>query len=131
MTAYNKYNGIPCTVHPVLREVTMKDWGLRGIITTDGGAFKQLLNTHAYYPSLDVAAAECIKAGITMFLDDYRASVVEALDKGLVTEKEIEKAIYGNFRVLLNWDCSIILQKSIFRNRDQGYHCSMDQIGSK
>jgi beta-glucosidase len=101
MTAYNKYNGIPCTVHPVLREVTMKDWGLRGIITTDGGAFKQLLNTHAYYPSLDIAAAECIKAGTTMFLDDYRASVVAALDKGLVTEKEIEQAIYGNFRVLL------------------------------
>jgi beta-glucosidase len=101
MAAYNKYNGIPCTVHPVLRDVTMKDWGLRGIISTDGGAFKQLLNTHAYYPSLDVAAAACIKAGITMFLDDYRSSVVEALDKGLVTEKEIEEAIAGNFRVLL------------------------------
>ncbi len=101
MTAYNKYNGIPCTVHPVLRNVTMKDWGLRGIISTDGGAFKQLINTHAYYPSLGEAAAGCIKAGITMFLDDYRSSVVEALDKGLVTEKEIEEAIYGNFRILL------------------------------
>jgi beta-glucosidase len=101
MTAYNKYNGIPCTVHPVLRDVTMKDWGLRGIICTDGGAFKQLLTTHAYYQSLTVAAAKCIKAGITMFLDDYRSSVKEALEQGLVTEKEIEEAIYGNFRVLL------------------------------
>jgi beta-glucosidase len=101
MTAYNKYNGIPCTVHPVLRDVTMKDWGLNGIITTDGGAFKQLVNTHKYYPSLDKAAAGCIKAGITMFLDDYRSSVVEALDEGLISEKEIEDAIYGNLRVLL------------------------------
>lgn len=101
MAAYNKYNGIPCTVHPVLREVTMKDWGLRGIISTDGGAFSQLISTHAYYPSLTVAAAECIKAGITMFLDNYRASVKDALDKGLLTEKEIEDAIYGNLRVLL------------------------------
>ena len=101
MAAYNKYNGIPCTVSPVLRNVTMKDWGLRGIISTDGGAFKQLLTTHAYFPSLPVAAAECIKAGITMFLDDYRSSVKEALDKGLITEKDIEEAIYGNFRVLL------------------------------
>jgi beta-glucosidase len=42
MAAYNKYNDIPCTVNPVLRNVTMKDWGLRGIISTDGGAFKQL-----------------------------------------------------------------------------------------
>jgi beta-glucosidase len=101
MAAYNKYNGIPCTVNPVLRNVTMKDWGLRGIISTDGGAFKQLITTHAYYPSLPVAAAECIKAGITMFLDDYRSSVKEALDKGLINEKDIEEAIYGNFRVLL------------------------------
>ena len=101
MAAYNKYNGIPCTVHPVLRDVTMNMWGLRGIISTDGGAFKQLVNTHAYYDSLDVAAAECIKAGITMFLDDYRSSVHKALAKGLITEKQIDEAIYGNFRVLL------------------------------
>ena len=101
MAAYNKYNGIPCTVNPVLRNVTMKNWGLRGIISTDGGAFKQLLTTHAYYPTLPVAAAECIKAGITMFLDDYKSSIKEALDKGLINEKDIESAIYGNFRVLL------------------------------
>ena len=101
MAAYNKYNGIPCTVNPVLRQVTMKDWGLRGIISTDGGAFKQLLTTHAYYSSLPEAAAGCIKAGITMFLDDYRASVKEALEQKLITDKEIEEAIYGNFRILL------------------------------
>lgn len=101
MAAYNKYNGIPCTVNPVLRNVTMKEWGLRGIISTDGGAFKQLVTTHAYYSSLSVAAAECIKAGITMFLDDYRPSVKEAMEKGLISEKDIEEAIYGNFRVIL------------------------------
>ena len=101
MTAYNKYNGIPCTVHPVLRSVTMKDWGLRGIICTDGGAYRQLLTTHAYYPSLDIAAAECIKAGITVFLDNYMAPLKEALGKGLISEKEIEEAIYGNLRVIL------------------------------
>jgi beta-glucosidase len=101
MAAYNKYNGIPCTVHPVLRKVAMSDWGLRGIICTDGGAFRQLLSTHAYYPSLTVAAAECIKAGITVFLDSYRPSVMEALEKKLITEKEIDEAIYGNLRVLL------------------------------
>jgi beta-glucosidase len=101
MTAYNKYNGIPCTVHPVLRNVTMKDWGLRGIICTDGGAYRQLISTHAYYPSLDIAAAECIKAGITVFLDNYMAPLKEALGKGLITEKDIEDAIYGNIRVIL------------------------------
>ncbi len=101
MTAYNKYNGIPCIVNPVLRNVVMKDWGFRGIIATDGGAFKQLVSTHAYYSSLTLAAAACIKAGITMFLDDYKSSVKAALDQNLITEKDIEQAIYGNFRVLL------------------------------
>jgi beta-glucosidase len=101
MTAYNKYNGIPCIVNPVLRNVTMKEWGLRGIICTDGGAFRQLLSTHAYYPSLETAAAECIKAGITMFLDDYKSSVNKALEKGLITENDLNEAIYGNFRVIL------------------------------
>jgi beta-glucosidase len=101
MAAYNKYNGIPCTVHPVLRNVTMKQWGLRGIICTDGGAFGQLMTTHKYYTSPVVAAAECIKAGITIFLDNYRTAVQGALEKGLITEKEIDEAIYGNLRVLL------------------------------
>ena len=101
MAAYNKYNGIPCTVHPVLRSVTMNDWGLRGIICTDGGAYRQLLSTHAYYPSLEIAAAECIKAGITVFLDNYMAPLKEALAKGLIDEQEIEEAIYGNLRVIL------------------------------
>lgn len=101
MAAYNKYNGIPCTVHPVLRDVTMNQWGLRGIICTDGGAFGQLMTTHKYYTSPEVAAAECIKAGITMFLDNYRAAVKGAIDKGLISEKEIDEAIYGNLRVIL------------------------------
>ncbi len=101
MAAYNKYNGIPCTVHPVLRNVAMKDWGLRGIICTDGGAYRQLLSTHAHFPSLEVAAAECIKAGITVFLDNYMAPLREALSKGLVSEAEIDEAIYGNLRILL------------------------------
>jgi beta-glucosidase len=101
MTAYNKYNGIPCIVHPVLREVTMKDWGLKGIICTDGGAFRQLLTTYAYYPSLDVAAAECIKAGISVFLDSYQPSLKEALAKNLISEKDVDDAVYRNLWVVL------------------------------
>ncbi len=101
MAAYNKYNGIPCTVHPVLKNTTVNEWGQNGIIATDGGAFALLLTAHQYYPDLTVAAAGCIKAGITMFLDNYREPLTKALDAGLVTEKEIEDAIRGNLRVLL------------------------------
>jgi len=101
MAAYNKYNGIPCTVHPVLKEVTVNDWGQNGIICTDGGAFRQLVNLHKYYDDFPEAASACIKAGITMFLDFYQPALKEALEKGLVSEKEIDEAVRGTLRVML------------------------------
>lgn len=101
MAAYNKYNGIPCAVNPVLKEVTVNEWGQNGIIATDGGAFRQLLTTHNYYPDLPTAAAACIKAGITMFLDNYKDPLKEAIDKKLVSEEDINTSIRGTLRVML------------------------------
>jgi len=101
MAAYNKYNGIPCTVHPVLKSVAVNEWGQNGIICTDGGAFQQLRTTHHYFNDLDSAAAACIKAGINMFLDLYAGNLENALSKGLVSEEEIDQALRGPLRVLL------------------------------
>lgn len=101
MAAYNKYNGIPCTVHPVLEDVTVQEWGQNGIICTDGGGFRHLVTSHEYYPDFPEAAAACIKAGITMFLDDYKAPLLEALRRGLITEAEIDEAVRGTLRVML------------------------------
>ncbi len=101
MTAYNKYNGIPCTVHPVLKNTTVDEWGQNGIIATDGGAFRLLVTAHRYYPDLTQAAAGCIRAGITMFLDNYREPLKKALNEGLVTAEMIDGAVRGNLRVLL------------------------------
>lgn len=101
MAAYNKYNGIPCTVHPMLKDITVEEWGQNGIICTDGGAFRLLINAHEYYPDLPTAAAACIKAGITMFLDDYREALEVAIEREMVTEAEIDQALKGTLRVLL------------------------------
>lgn len=101
MTAYNRYNGIPCTVHPVLKDVAVKEWGQDGIIATDGGAYRQLVTHHNYYPDLQAAAKGCLDAGTTMFLDDYKGPLVDALKSGLVTEAEIDRSIRGTLRVML------------------------------
>lgn len=101
MAAYNKHNGIPCTVHPMLKNITVNEWGQNGIIATDGGAYRLLVTAHKYYPDLEVAAAECIKAGITMFLDNYKEPLTSALNKKMITEEELNRAIRGNLRVLL------------------------------
>ena len=101
MAAYNKYNGIPCTVHPVLKEVTVDEWGQNGIICTDGGAFRLLITDHHYYDNPTGAAAGCIDAGINMFLDRYRPALDQALEQGLINEKDIDRAARGPLRVML------------------------------
>ncbi len=101
MASYNAYNGIPMTVHPVLKEVTVKEWGNNGIITTDGSAMALLFNAHKYYKTLTEAAAACVKAGITKFLDNYKPFVKDALNKGLLKEQDIDAALRGNIRVAI------------------------------
>ncbi|TRX25097.1 beta-glucosidase [Flavobacterium franklandianum] len=101
MASYNKVNGIPATVHPMLKEITQKEWGQNGIICTDGGAFKLLLSDHKYYADSYLGAAAVIKAGINQFLDDYKEAVNGAIAKGYLTEKDIDAEIRGNFRVMI------------------------------
>lgn len=101
MASYNKVNGIPATVHPMLKDITQKEWGQNGIICTDGGAFKLLLSDHKYYADSYLGAAAVIKAGINQFLDDYKEGVDGAIAKGYLTEKDIDEVIKGNFRVMI------------------------------
>lgn len=101
MTAYNAHNGIPCTVHPTLESVVRKRWRQDGILCTDGHAMTLLKTAHHAYDDLASAAAECLKAGITQFLDDYVDAVAEALERGLISEADIDRAIRANFRVML------------------------------
>src|ERR1044072_6758238 len=101
MPSYNAVNGVPMTINPVLQKVTREQWGQDGIICTDAGAMKNLVTSHKYSPDFATAAAESVKAGIGQFLDNYRDAVRGALKKGLVTEADIDRALRGNFRVMI------------------------------
>lgn len=101
MAAYNSYNGIPCTVHPVLKDITVNEWGQDGIICTDGGAYRLLLTAHKYNPDKYLAAGACLHAGINQFLDDYREGVYGALANGYLTETSIDSVLRGVYRVMI------------------------------
>jgi beta-glucosidase len=101
MAAYNAVNNVPMTINPVLQNVTREQWGQDGIICTDAGAMRNLVTAHKYYPDFETAAAESIKAGIGQFLDDYRDAVRGALKRRLLTEADIDRALRGNFRVMI------------------------------
>ena len=101
MAAYNAVNKVPMTINPILQKVTREEWGQDGIICTDAGAMRNLVTAHKYYPDFETAAAESVKAGIGQFLDDYRDAVRGALKKGILTEADIDRALRGNFRVMI------------------------------
>ena len=101
MAAYNAVNKVPMTINPVLQKVTREQWGQDGIICTDAGAMRNLVTAHKYYPDFETAAAESVKAGIGQFLDNYRDPLRTALKRGLLTEADIDRALRGNFRVMI------------------------------
>ena len=101
MASYNSWNGIPMSVHPCLDSITRREWDNDGIICTDGGALGLLITAHKRYPTRAEGAAAVVKSSIGMFLDKYRDEVREALDRGLLTEGDIDRAIRGNLKVAL------------------------------
>jgi beta-glucosidase len=101
MASYNKVNGVPMAVNPILETVTRREWGQSGIICTDGGAMRQLVTEHKAFPDFEHAAAAVIKAGIGQFLDDYRGPVNAALKDGLLSERDVDKVLRTNFRVMI------------------------------
>ena len=98
MASYNAINGTPSHVHPALRQVVMGEWGLDGIICTDGGGLSHLVDEHKAFPDIATATAACLKAGINLFLDRIDG-VKEALQRGLITEADIDQAIRGRLRL--------------------------------
>ncbi|NDV94918.1 beta-glucosidase [Dysgonomonas sp. 521] len=100
MAAYNSWNGTAMTIHPVLERIR-KEWNMRGIICTDGGALDLLIKAHKAFPTHTEGSAAVVKAGIGQFLDNYKPYIYDALEKGMLTEPDIDKAIRGNFYIAL------------------------------
>ena len=102
MTAYNAVNGVPMASNPLLRSLTMQQWGFNGMIDTDRGAMTSLVTAHKAYPNLADAAAASIHAGINQFLDHYEEPVKDALAQHLITEADIDRNLRGVLRVLIH-----------------------------
>jgi beta-glucosidase len=101
MAAYNSWNGTPMMIHPVLKDVMVKEWGNDGLICTDGGALGLLISDHKTFPDKEKGSAAAVKAGINHFLDRYQDDLAKALKDGLVTEADMDAALKNLLRVYL------------------------------
>ncbi len=97
MAAYNELSGVPAVMNPDLQKILKDEWGL-DFVVTDGGDFSQNLLAHKNVKTHAEALALCLKNGadsITDPEDMVYAAAMDALEKGLITEADIDKAV-GN-----------------------------------
>jgi beta-glucosidase len=97
MGAYNSLNGVPCCASSfLLDDLVRKQWGFDGYVVSDCEAIHDIWGQqqHHYVHTPEEAAAIAVKAGCDLCCGgDYNALVLAA-QKGLITEKEIDRSLY-------------------------------------
>ena len=96
MTAYNSIDGVPCTANRwLLEDLLRQSWGFKGVVFADLNAVNALYATHHVAADPAEAAALALKAGVDIDLGGYNYGgfLKEALQRGLVTEADIDHSV--------------------------------------
>jgi beta-glucosidase len=109
MSSYNAINGTPDAVnHYLLTDVLRKKWGFDGFVTDDLGAVALLSGTRSTNTSEPgqhfsedpvVAAAAAIRAGNDSDDVEFETNLPLAVQRGLLTEKDVDGALRNVLRV--------------------------------
>lgn len=94
MSAYNRVNGKPASASDVLlEEILRKEFGHEGYVVSDCGAITDIYAHHKYVETKPEAAALAVKAGCDLNCGGAYAALEEALDKGLLSEEDVTRAV--------------------------------------
>ena len=94
MSAYNSVYGSPATgSHYLLTEILRDEWGFKGHIVSDNGAVEDINTGHHKASDYAEAAAKALKAGCDLDGGAAYSHLKEALDRGLVTEEDIDRSL--------------------------------------
>jgi beta-glucosidase len=95
MSAYNQVNEVPASANvTLLEEILRKKWGFVGYVVSDCDAVSDIVNTHHWTATLAEAAAAALSAGTDLNCGtSYPRALMEAIDRGLVTETDVDRAL--------------------------------------
>ncbi len=101
MTAYNAVNGVPVSASKFLIDsIARKTYGMDGYVTGDCGAIDDIVRGHFFTENLEEAAALGITSGVDTDCGGvYQSHLMAALEKGLLTEGDIDKALINIFTI--------------------------------
>ncbi len=99
MCAYNRYLGEACCGSSrLLTSILRKEWGFGGYVVSDCGAIGDISAGHKIVGTSAEAAALAVKSGCDLSCGHEYKSLLEAVKKGLITEKEIDVSVKRLFR---------------------------------
>jgi beta-glucosidase len=99
MCAYNRYNGEACcTSGKLLDEVLRKDWAFSGFVVSDCDGIVDIYKNHKQVETPAEAAALAVKSGTDLECGKVYLNLKEAVEKKLITEKEIEVSVKRLFK---------------------------------
>ncbi|MDO5443423.1 MAG: glycoside hydrolase family 3 N-terminal domain-containing protein, partial [Bacteroidia bacterium] len=102
MSAYNAVYESPATgSHYLLTEILKDEWGFKGHVVSDNGAVEDINTGHHKVNDYAEAAARALKAGCDLDGGAAYEHLKEALDRGLVTEEDIDKSLLTLFMTRL------------------------------
>ena len=101
MTSYNSLDGIPSTASKaLLTDLLRNEWGFRGFVVSDLYSVDGIFGTHRVARNKQEAGVMALKAGVDADLGALAfAPLVDAVKKGLVSEKEINHALANILRL--------------------------------
>ena len=94
MTSYNSLDGMPSTASKDLySDMLRKQWGFKGFVVSDLYSIDGIWETHHVAATLQDAACMALEAGVDADLGARAyATLEEAVNKGIVSEKIIDQA---------------------------------------
>lgn len=94
MGAYNRLNGEPCCgSKALLTDILRGEFGFTGYVTSDCWAIKDFNEGHKVTNNIEESAALALKSGCDLNCGCAFASLAKGYKAGLVTEKEIDRAV--------------------------------------
>ncbi len=101
MTAYSAVNGVPVSASKYMVDtIARKTYGLDGYVTGDCGAIDDILKGHHYTKTNEEAAALGIISGVDTDCGGvYQNYILKALENGLLTQGDIDKALLNIFTI--------------------------------
>jgi beta-glucosidase len=94
MCAYNRYNGeTACGSDNLLNGILRTEFGFDGYIVSDCGAINDIYRGHKVVATAAEASALGVKSGTDLECGSAYRNLKEALDKNMITEREIDVAL--------------------------------------